>query len=172
MWGHAGRFAFGLVISIKYRPKTDGRNRGLFMRIIKSITLNILIGIVAAGLTISSQTQAALFGVNDSAIQAGLGIAAQDGNNITRDLANGLDWLDWTLTTNRSSIDVSADLNDPRNVLFGWRYALTQDFLNLAVSAGIPNFIFARLKDGPDANSTIPSICHWECRDKKRTAKN
>lgn len=115
------------------------------MRIIKSFTLNILIGIVAVGLTISSQTQAALFGVNDSAIQAGLGIAAHRSGD-----------LGALINSFGATLNSAPSLGTP---------TFTREYDS-------PNFIFARLKDGSNANSTIPSICHWECRDTKRTAKN
>jgi hypothetical protein len=83
----------------------------------------------------SSDAHATIVLANDPSLNL-LG-AAQDGQNLTIDVENGLEWLDFTLTLNRSYNDVSADLADGQP-LAGWRYATEQDFLNIAASANIP----------------------------------
>lgn len=57
--------------------------------------------------------------------------AAQDGSNITTDVDNDLEWLDWTLTGSRTYNDVSTD-----PLLFGWRYATSAEFIDLILATG------------------------------------
>lgn len=60
---------------------------------------------------------------------------------ITRDTVNNLDWLDWTVTTNRSYADVSTKLSSGME-FEGWRFATGDEFLALLSSAGVPaNYI-------------------------------
>jgi uncharacterized protein YjbI with pentapeptide repeats len=57
--------------------------------------------------------------------------------SITRDSTNGLDWLDWTLTTGISYNEMSLLLST--DVYYrGWRYATVPDFARLSNSAGVP----------------------------------
>ena len=84
----------------------------------------------------ASAVSASIMRVDDSAL-APLG-GSQDGFNITRDVDNNLDWLDWRLTTNLTYDGANTLLLGPGGLLEGWRFATAQDFLALAVSAAIP----------------------------------
>ena len=95
---------------------------------IKSITL------AASAFVLSTSVNAALVGINNSDMSF-LG-ASEDGFNITLDTSTGLEWLDWSLTLNRSYDDVFAQTQGGN--LDGWRYATEAEFVTLAVSAGIP----------------------------------
>ena len=124
------------------------------MRIFKSFTLVILIGIAAVGMSISSRTQAAIIGANVAGL-GGLPGVVQDGFNVTRDLDNNLDWLDWTLTTNLSfnTVTAAAGLLGTGQLLDGWRYATESEFVNLLISAGIPNTFYDQF-----VNTTNPGL--------------
>ena len=78
--------------------------------------------------------------------------ASQDGFNITRDLKNGLDWLDWTLTSGYS-FDAAQALLAPGKALEGWRFATASDFVALGKSAALPATHRDRFVSGaaPDA---------------------
>jgi hypothetical protein len=52
------------------------------------------------------------------------------------DVDNGIEWLDWSLTLDRTYTDVFGETQG--GTLDGWRYATEADFLNLAASAGVP----------------------------------
>jgi len=58
-----------------------------------------------------------------------------DQGNTTYDTSSGLEWLDWTLTTQRSYDDVSSQfgLGDEFD---GWRYATQSEVIDLYWSAG------------------------------------
>ena len=107
---------------------------------IKSILL------ATTAIVISNSTNAALVGVSDAAMDF-LG-TAEDGFNITRDTSTNLEWLDWSLTLNRSYNNVFAQTQG--GDLDGWRYATESEFESLAVSAGIPITFFDNNPGGTD----------------------
>ena len=83
------------------------------------------IGVTALLLLCSApRVQAALIAANYPIFNF-LG-APQDGKNVTTDTATGLQWLDWSLTTNRSYNDVFAQTQGGN--LDGWRYATEDEF--------------------------------------------
>jgi hypothetical protein len=88
----------------------------------------------------SKTVAASVIGTNVVGL-GGLGVA-QDGFNATRDLSNGLDWLDWSFTTDRSYNYVTDNLLGSGQILDGWRYANSTDFSNLGISAEIPTSHF------------------------------
>ncbi len=118
------------------RAKRKVFRQGAKVRNFKSIAFAMSIGAATLGMTITS-AQAVIIGINDAALNV-LG-AAQDGNNITRDVDNNLDWLDWTSTLGAgTSFNQINALFAPGQVLEGFRYATGTEFLNLAISAGVP----------------------------------
>lgn len=92
-------------------------------------------------------SNAAITLVNESSLNS-LGVP-QDGSNITRDLTNKLDFLDWTLTVNRSVNGVKANLLGPGQLLAGWRFATRTDLRGLAASAGLH----------PDCYAAVYNLC-------------
>ena len=62
-----------------------------------------------------------------------------DQGNNTYDPNTGLVWLDVTLTTNRSYNNVVANLNNPADVVYGYRYATGAEVSTLFTDAGITN---------------------------------
>ncbi len=121
--------------------KKAAQFEGKKLKNIKTVVRTIMVaaGTVCLGVGAFSQTiapaRAAIALLDDDAYDI-VG-TAQDGFNITRDVDNGLDWLDFSLTTGRSYANVFADLGSGGD-LEGWRFATEAEFLNLAVSAGIP----------------------------------
>lgn len=99
-----------------------------------SISRALGVGVLSLLLCSSPALRASVILENDAAFDF-LG-TAQDGFNITRDVDNNLEWLDWTLTTGRSFNDVSAALGTG-NTLEGWRYATGVELRDLAISAGV-----------------------------------
>jgi hypothetical protein len=79
-------------------------------------------------------TSLVLFGVMPSQAST----LVDQGNN-TYDPNTKLLWLDVTLTTNRSYNDVIANLNNPADVVYGYRYATAAELSQLFTDAGIPN---------------------------------
>jgi hypothetical protein len=71
-------------------------------------------------LLLSGQVNAAVISLGDSVFGA---------NSITRDTQSGLDWLDVTLSTNRSYVDVSSHFSVGGDYE-GWRYASGLEFEN------------------------------------------
>ncbi|MFC1750914.1 PEP-CTERM sorting domain-containing protein [Pseudomonadota bacterium] len=57
-------------------------------------------------------------------------IGVQDHDNYFTDTNNGVDWLDVTLTTNRSFNDISSQLG-AGGEFEGWRYATAQEFTEM-----------------------------------------
>ncbi len=100
-----------------------------------SIPRALSVGVLSLLLFSPPTLRATVMLENDAAL-ASLGIA-QDGFNITRDVDNNLEWLDWTLTTSRSFNNVSVDLGTGKP-LEGWRYASGVELRDLAISAGVP----------------------------------
>lgn len=93
-----------------------------------------LLGVICICMCMSQTAIAALVGINDPDM-AFLG-TPQDGFNITRDTATNLEWLDWSLTVNRSYDDVFNETQGGN--LDGWRYATAAEYIGLADAAGIP----------------------------------
>jgi len=89
--------------------------------------------VFGALLALATPSQATIILANDAAFGAG-----DDGNNLTIDVDNQLEWLDWTLTANLSFDTVTTTLLGPAQLLDGFRYATATDFENLAISAGVP----------------------------------
>lgn len=79
--------------------------------------------------------------------------APQDGANITRDLDNQLDWLDWNLTTSYSYDMAQSELLAAGGALAGWRFASEADFLALGVSAGVADIYIDKFVAGPAPGS-------------------
>ncbi len=75
-------------------------------------------------------SQAALISTNDPVHGAG---------SITTDTVSGLDWLDWTKSTNRSVNTVLAQLG-PGGEFAGFRYATNGEVATLFTNAGIAHF--------------------------------
>lgn len=92
--------------------------------------------LVSIGLQMSQPASATILLVNDASL-ASLGTAS-DSFNLTRDLNNGLEWLDWSLTGGSSFATVSSTLLGPGQLLDGFRLATDAEFLALATSAGVP----------------------------------
>ena len=109
-----------------------------------------LVGLAIAGL--AGSANAAIILSHDSAFDF-LG-APQDGQNITVDLDNGLEWLDWTLTTSGSFNTVSALLG-PGNPLEGWRYATADEFNGLLLAGGISPADIDVRQLGPDPSEVL-----------------
>jgi hypothetical protein len=82
-------------------------------------------------------TSTSIIRVQDGSI-IGNGTSPQDGFNITRDKSTGLDWLDLTLSTNRSFSDVVAQLGDGEDYQ-GFRVATDVEIGGLFLSAGAPS---------------------------------
>jgi hypothetical protein len=85
----------------------------------------ILISLALLGLSVSS-VNAAVVSADDAIFGAG---------SVTRDTISGLDWLDLTLSTNRSYTDVSGQFGVGGD-FEGWGYATTSDVADLYTSAG------------------------------------
>lgn len=64
------------------------------------------------------------------------GAATVDNGDFTTDTISGLDWLDLTLTTNRSYNNVASQLGDGGD-FDGWRYASVVEVEQLWTNAGI-----------------------------------
>ena len=77
-----------------------------------------------------------------SAVHASSLISGDDAvfgpDSITIDTATGLEWLDWTLSTNRSYDDVSTQFGVGGNYE-GWRHATAEEAVVLFQNAGITN---------------------------------
>lgn len=87
-------------------------------------------GMVSA--TIAIDADAALIGINDPLYGAG-----QDGQNITLDTDTGLQWLDVTLTTNRSYNDIAGQFGSGGDFT-GWRHATAGELIEFFGNAGLP----------------------------------
>lgn len=98
-------------------------------------TIQMAMACVAVLVATAGQVQAGIILVNDATLNS-LGVA-QDGFNITRDLNNNRDWLDFSLTINKSFNSV-APLLGTGGILEGWRYATAADFEQLGQAAAIP----------------------------------
>jgi len=61
-----------------------------------------------------------------------------DLGNMTRDTATDLEWLDLTLTSDRTFLDVSTEFGSGGD-FEGFRYASLSEVSHLFVNAGIPN---------------------------------
>lgn len=109
---------------------------------ITRLGMRMLLAAVVALLALPSLLPAAVISVNDTKWGAG---------SITRDLTNNLDWLDWTLATNRSFLDISSKMG-PGQEFDGWRYANANDFMNLFLSAGINPALI-----NPPISSVLPA---------------
>jgi hypothetical protein len=68
---------------------------------------------------------------------------------ITHDTETGIDWLDLTLTTNRSVVDITAQLG-PGGEFEGFRYAVAADITTLWTHAGIVDITTQGPIDGGD----------------------
>lgn len=68
---------------------------------------------------------------------------------ITHDTETGIDWLDLTLTTNRSVVDITAQLG-PGGEFEGFRYATSADITTLWTHAGIVDITIVGPIDGTD----------------------
>ncbi len=95
---------------------------------------------VISTVAMSASAEAGIILTSDASLNS-LG-AAQDGFNITRDTTNNLDWLDMTLTTNRSFNQVTSTLLQSGGLLDGWRHATAAEVVNFGISAGVPSSYF------------------------------
>ena len=86
-------------------------------------------------LAVAKVAVADLIAINDPSI-IGNGNASQDGLNLTRDTDTGLDWLDITLSLNRSFNDVSGELGSGGDYA-GFRFATGPDLTALFEHAGL-----------------------------------
>lgn len=93
---------------------------------------------------ITLPVHAALVGVNDSNY-AFLG-TSEDGFNITLDTSTDLEWLDWSLTLDRSYDSVFALTQG--GSLDGWRYATPAEIESLTVAAGLPTSFLSAAPGG------------------------
>lgn len=84
---------------------------------------------------------AILFSLTHNYAAAGL-ISIDDANfgagALTRDTVSGLDWLDLTLSINRTFIDVSSQFG-PSGDFDGFRYATNAEIADFWTAAGIPD---------------------------------
>ena len=78
--------------------------------------------------------------------------------SITRDAAAGLDWLDLTLTQNRTLADVLGQLGDGGQ-FSGFRHATSTEVFQLFTDAGIPFIETAFATTTPSATN-VPSVPH------------
>lgn len=69
---------------------------------------------------------------------------------ITRDLDNGLDWLDWTQGLQYSYIDMLNEFG-PGGAFEGWRYATQAELDAFMISAGVPDL-------GQRTVANVPSV--------------
>jgi hypothetical protein len=88
-----------------------------------------------------SVTKARLLGIAALLILSGAGASQASslvdlGNN-TYDPNTGLQWLDVSLTNGRAYSDVFANLNNPSDAVYGYRYATGAEVSQLFVDAGI-----------------------------------
>jgi hypothetical protein len=109
------------------------------------IDIPILVSFIFA---VHSSALASIISINDTSF-AFLGVA-KDGYNITVDLKNRTEWLDFDLTSGRSYNSISSDLLEGRP-LAGWRYATAVEFSLLASSAGIDSQFIDRISGQPSA---------------------
>jgi hypothetical protein len=121
------------------------------MTAVKRFALSIIIVISAVNFAPFSVAQAAIVRLSQPGIDIVVGetspgvfvyAEAADGFNITRDIDNGLEWLDWKLTNAMSFDAVSANLLGSGQVLDGWRYATGAELSLLAISAGVSSDCF------------------------------
>lgn len=107
--------------------------------------------LASTALVLSTNVSAALVGIDDAQM-AFLG-TPEDGFNITLDDTTGLEWLDWSLTLNRSYIDVFSQTQGGN--LMGWRYATASEFESLAIAAGIPTAFIDAAPGGTHAGFEV-----------------
>lgn len=100
---------------------------GTFVR--KTITA---LALAVSATALPAFANAALVGINDPLYGAG-----QDGQNITLDTNTGLQWLDVTLTTNRSYNDIAGQFGSSGDFA-GWRHAQGNELVTLFGNAGLP----------------------------------
>lgn len=110
-----------------------------------------LLGAVCACLIATSfDSLASIITIHDATYDS-IGVA-QDGFNITRDIDNGLEWFDFSLTLGRSYNDILGDLGSG-GLLEGWRFATSAEFLALGNSAGVQSIFI----DNANSN-TVASV--------------
>jgi hypothetical protein len=63
-----------------------------------------------------------------------------EGGNTTYDPSTGLRWLDVGITTGRSYNDVLSNLNNPSDVVYGYRFATGNEIGQLFIDAGLYEF--------------------------------
>lgn len=106
------------------------------IRRIQARELSVLLSAIIC-CSVAETTRASILLVHDSSI-LGNGTTPQDGFNITRDTATGLDWLDLTLSTNRSFAAVTAQLGTGGNYQ-GFRVATDMEIGQLFLDVGAPS---------------------------------
>lgn len=106
----------------------------------RPIIASIFLAAIVAAMP-TRQAQAVVLSINDTVF--GL-------NSVTRDMDNNLDWLDWTLSTNRSFNDVSTQFGVGGD-FEGWRHATDAEVLALYQSAGISGAFINQLGQTNDA---------------------
>ena len=99
-------------------------------RTLKRAAATLTAGMISA--SIAANANAALIGINDPLYGAG-----QDGQNITLDTDTGLEWLDVTLTTNRSYNDIAGQFGSGGDFT-GWRHATAGELIEFFGNAGLP----------------------------------
>ena len=81
-----------------------------------------------------------------------------DNGNITYDPNTGLDWLDWTLSTNLTHSYVSGQFADG-GVFEGWRHALASEISTLFANAGIEEGVTSAANYAPA--SALGALIGW-----------
>lgn len=102
------------------------------MNAFRSVVAALCFGLASVFATAGSP-HAALISTSDGVFGA---------DSVTLDTATGLEWLDLTLSINRSYNDVSANFGVGGD-FEGWRYATAADLVTLFTNAGFPPFYYS-----------------------------